>query len=94
MWKIILKPEEKERSQTGRKLEGENRRVTRSSRNSGDNLKTEVSFRAQKGLRIFAKMMPEDRGVLNKEEVNIVREYKAMHEHNFPSSWLRGGYRR
>ena len=32
--------------------------------------------------------MLQDRGALLKEDGDIVREYKAMHENNFPSSWL------
>ena len=31
----------------------------------------------------------QDRGALPKEEGDIVRECKAMHEENFLSSWLR-----
>ena len=33
--------------------------------------------------------MLQDRGALAKEEGDIVREYKAMHEENFLSRWLR-----
>ena len=33
--------------------------------------------------------MLQDRGALLKEEGEIVREHKAMHEGNFLSSWLR-----
>ena len=33
--------------------------------------------------------MLQDRGALLKEESDMVREYKAMHEGNVPSSWLR-----
>ena len=33
--------------------------------------------------------MLEDRGVLPKEDGNQLREYKAMREENFLSSWLR-----
>ena len=32
--------------------------------------------------------MLQDRGVLPREEGDMVREYKAMHEDNFLSSWL------
>ena len=31
--------------------------------------------------------MLQDRGALPKEQGDIVIEYKAMHEENFPSSW-------
>ena len=45
---------------------------------------------AQKGLWDVARdKMLQDRGALPKEEGDIVREYKAMHEENFISSWLR-----
>ena len=33
--------------------------------------------------------MLQDRGALPKEDGDIVRENKAMHGDNFPSSWLR-----
>ena len=47
-------------------------------------------FTAQKGLWNLAREeMLQDRGALPKEEEDIVREYKAMHEENFLSSWVR-----
>ena len=47
---------------------------------------------AQKGLWNLAReKMLQDRGALPKEEGDSVREYKAMHEENFVSSWLREG---
>ena len=47
-------------------------------------------FMAQKDLwNIASKRMPEDRGPLHKEEEDLIREYKAMHEENFFSSRLR-----
>ena len=33
--------------------------------------------------------MLENRGVLHKEEGDLVREHKAMHEENLLGSWLR-----
>ena len=33
--------------------------------------------------------MLQDRPALLREEGDVPREYKAMHEENFPSSWLR-----
>ena len=33
--------------------------------------------------------MLQDRGAMPKEEGDIVRKYKAMHEDNFLSSWVR-----
>ena len=45
---------------------------------------------ALKGMWNLARdKMLEDRGLLPKEEGDIVREFKAMHEENFLSSWLR-----
>ena len=35
------------------------------------------------------KRMLEDRGALPKEDGDLLREYQAMHEENFLSSWLR-----
>ena len=47
-------------------------------------------FMAQKGLWNLAKEKNlRERGELPKEESDAVREYKAMHEENFLSSWLR-----
>ena len=34
--------------------------------------------------------MLQDRGALPKKEGDVVREYRALHEENFMSSWLRG----
>ena len=31
----------------------------------------------------------QDRGALPREEGDVIREYNAMHEENFLSSWLR-----
>ena len=45
---------------------------------------------AQKGLWKFAgENVLQDRGQCSKEEGDVDREYKAMHEENFLSSWLR-----
>ena len=45
---------------------------------------------AQKGVwNIPKKTMLEDGGALPKEDGNQLREYRAMHEENFLSSWLR-----
>ena len=45
---------------------------------------------AQKGLWNLARdKMLQDRGELPKEESDVIREYKAMHEENFQNSWLR-----
>ena len=45
---------------------------------------------AQQGLRNLAReKMLQDRGALPEEEGDLVREFKAMHEDNLSSSWLR-----
>ena len=47
-------------------------------------------FTAQKGLWNLAREeMLQHRGALSKEEEDIVREYKAGHEENSLSSWVR-----
>ena len=44
----------------------------------------------QKGLWNLAReKILRERGALPKEEGDVVREYKAMHEENVLSSWLR-----
>ena len=45
---------------------------------------------AQKGLwNVAREKMLQDRGALPEEEGDISRDYKAMHEEHFSSSWLR-----
>ena len=45
---------------------------------------------AQKGLwNVAREKMSQDRGALLKEEGDSVKEYKAMYEDKFLSSWLR-----
>ena len=47
-------------------------------------------FMTEKRLwNIAKKRMLEDRGALPKEDGNLLREYRAVHEENFLSSWLR-----
>ena len=44
----------------------------------------------QKGLwNLVRGKMLQDRGELPKEEGDVIREYKAMHEEKLLSSWLR-----
>ena len=44
----------------------------------------------QKGIwNIAREKRLQDRGALPSEEGDVIREYKAMHEENFLSSWLR-----
>ena len=47
-------------------------------------------FLTQKGLwNLARKSVLEDRGALPEEEGDVIREYKAMHEEHFSSSWSR-----
>ena len=58
--------------------------------NNSRGWKIERCFVAQKGLRNIAKRrMPEDIGALPREDGDLLREYHAMHEENFLSSWMR-----
>ena len=48
------------------------------------------AFVAQKGLwNLVREKVLRERGALPEEECDVKREYKAMHEENFLSSWLR-----
>ena len=71
------------------KLKGKKERVTRK---ECKRLREEFEvggFMAQKGLcNIATKRMLEDRGALPREDGDLLREYQAMHEENFLSSWL------
>ena len=43
---------------------------------------------AQKGLwNLAGEKRVQERGVMPKEECDVIREYNAVHEGNFPSSW-------
>ena len=60
--------------------------------NTGDNgmISKREAFMAQKGLwNVAREKMLEDRGALPKEDGDLLRKYKAMHEDNFLSGWLR-----
>ena len=47
-------------------------------------------FMAQQGLwNLSRENVLQDRGALLEEEGDVIREYKAMHEEKFLSSWLR-----
>ena len=48
----------------------------------------EVSWHTKVRGTIAKKRMVEDRRGMPKEEGDSIREYKAMHEENFPSSWM------
>ena len=43
----------------------------------------------RRNARRSLEKMPQDKGALPKEERDVVRGYKAVHEENFLSSWLR-----
>ena len=45
---------------------------------------------AQKGLWNLAREKRlQERGAMHKEDGDVIREYNAMHEENFLTSWLR-----
>ena len=71
-------------------MKGEKERVTRRECKS---LREEFEvggFMAQKGLwNITKRRMLEDRVALPREDGDLLREYQAVHEENFLSSWLR-----
>ena len=72
------------------KLEGQKRRTTRKESKRQFKKFEMGGFMAQKGLWNLAReKMLLDRGALSKEEGDVVREYKAMHEEHFLSSLLR-----
>ena len=72
------------------KIQGQKRRITWKEYKRLLNSFELGGFMAQKHLRNVAREnMLQDRGALPKEEGDIVREYKAMHEDNLLSTWLR-----
>ena len=66
---------------------------TRNTRKEYQSLLTKFDmegFMAQKGLwNLVREKILRERGALPKEECDAMREYKAMHEEHFLSSWLR-----
>ena len=72
------------------RIEGEKKRITRKeSKRLLNNFEIEGEM-AQKGMWNLAKENTmKERGKLPNEEGDVVREYKAMHEEDFWSSWLR-----
>ena len=67
-----------------RKIEGQKRRVTRKDRKR---LGEEPEVGGKKGLwNVVNGRMLEDRGVLLREDGDLLREYHAMHEESFLSS--------
>ena len=72
------------------KIEGQKRRITREEHRRLWNEFETGGFITKKGLwNVARKKMLQDRGALSKEEEDIVREYKAMHEENVQNSWPR-----
>ena len=51
--------------------------------------KKELLEKVKESVERAREKMLQDRGALPNEEGDIVREYKAMHEEHFLSSWLR-----
>ena len=72
------------------RIEGQKRVITRKEYQRLLNKFDMEGFIAQKGLWNFAReKILRERGALPKEEGDAITEYKAMHEENFLSSWLR-----
>ena len=74
---------------TNWRVEGEKKRSTRKECERLLNNFEMEGLRAQQGLWNLAKVkIMKERGELPHDEVDVVREYKAMHEADFWSSWL------
>ena len=72
------------------KIEGKKRRITRKKCKRQINGFELEGLMAQKGLWNFAREKRlQERGAIPKEEGDVIREYNAMHEESFLSSWLR-----
>ena len=72
------------------RIEGQKRRITRKEYQRLLNKLEMEGFMAQKGSwNLATEKILRERGALHKEVVDAIREYKAMHEENFLSSWLR-----
>ena len=73
------------------RIEGRKRRITSKEYQRPLLNKFEMEgFMAQKGLwNLAGEKILRERGTLPKEEGDAIREYKAMHEENFLSSWSR-----
>ena len=72
------------------RIEGQKKRITRI---EYQRLLTSLKWKAlwrKKGLwNLVGEKIMRERGALPKEECDVIREYKAIHEENFLSSWLR-----
>ena len=73
------------------KQEGKRRRITRKDHRRLSNEFEMEGLMAQKELWNLAREREtlQERGAMSKEEGDVVREYNATHEENFPSCWLR-----
>ena len=75
---------------TNWRIEGEKSRITGKEYRRLLNEYELEELMAQRGLWNLAKEKRlQDRGALPREEGDVIREYNAMHEENFLSSWLR-----
>ena len=71
-------------------MEGKKRRITRKEYRRLVNEIQLEGLMAQKGSRNLAREKGlQDRGAFPRENGDVFREYNAMHEDNFLSSWLR-----
>ena len=72
------------------KIEGTKRRITRKENRRLSNEFEMEGLMSQKGLWNLARERRlRERGAMPKEEGDVIREYNAMHDENFLSSWLR-----
>ena len=74
------------------RIEGQKIRIARKDYQRLLNKFEMEGFVAQEELwNLVREKVLQDRGDLPKEEGDVIGEYKAMHEENFLSSWLREG---
>ena len=72
------------------RIEGQKTRITRKGHQRLLSKVEIEGFMSQKGLwNLVREKVLRERGALPKEEGDVIRKYKAMHEENFLSSWLR-----
>ena len=72
------------------KIEGTKRRIARKEHRRLSNEFELDGLMAQKWLWNLAREKRlQKRGAMHKEEGDVIREYNAMHEENFLTSWLR-----
>ena len=70
------------------KSEGQKRSQRKDTSDCGISSKREDSWHKNVGGTSPKVSIMKERGALLKEEGDIVREYKAMHEENFMRNWL------